>query len=209
MPGPNAAPNTRPNESAEIRFAGITRTQGLRGQVRVRIDFDDPRLFEPGREVQLTLGTQSRRVRIEDCRQQHGRWVLKMEGIDSIDDAEAWIGAVLSVPRDELPEAEEGSYFSFDLEGCAVFADGRLVGTVERVLDYSATTLLEVRRADRSDRGDRDGLGGAGAGTDDEDPGTAGNPILIPFVKAYLDGVDLDERRIDFSLPEGMLELNR
>jgi 16S rRNA processing protein RimM len=124
----------------------------------------------------------SRDTRIEHFRHQHGRWVVKLESIDSISDAEEWIGASLSVRKSELPDADEGSYFSFDLEGCDVYTDLRRVGAVKRILDYGSTVLLEV---------DRDG-----------------REVLIPFAEAYLEKVDIERKRIDVRLPDGLLELN-
>jgi ribosomal 30S subunit maturation factor RimM len=71
-----------------ITIAHITRPQGLHGQVRIRIDFDDPGLFEPGATAELVLGERARSTTIESCRLQHGRWVAKFEGVESIEDAE-------------------------------------------------------------------------------------------------------------------------
>ncbi len=154
--------------------------------VRVRIEFDDSRLFETGRAVILTLeGTRERRVEteIELFRFQHGRWVAKLKDIDSISEAEDWIGGRIWIPQDEWPEAEEGTFFSFDLEGCAVYAEEELIGTVVKVLDFGGTTLL---RLDRN-----------------------GEEILVPFAQAFLKKIDTDGKRIDVELPEGLIELNR
>lgn len=105
-----------------------------------------------------------------------------MESLRSIPDAEAWIGASVSIPKRDLPDAEEGSYFSFDLEGCAVYSDGRSVGSLRRFLDYGGSALLEVERD--------------------------GREVLIPFAKAYLKSVDIRGKRIDMELPEGLIDLN-
>ena len=109
--------------------------------------------------------------------------MLKLEGVDSISEAEGWIGGRLLVKRDDLPPKEAGSFYSFELEGCAVYADGESIGAVRAVLDYSGAELLSV---------DNDG-----------------EEILIPFVKAYLKKVDTDAKRIEVELPEGLIELNR
>ena len=119
---------------------------------------------------------------IEDFRAQHGRHVAKLESLDSISDAEKWVGAQILIRKSELPAAEDGSYFSFDLEGCTVYAGPEPVGTVTRVLDYGSTSLLEV---------DRDG-----------------KEVLIPFAKAYLRKVDTTRKRIEVELPDGLLEVN-
>ena len=168
-----------------VPIAIITRTQGRRGQVRVRIEFDDSRLFEAGRRVVLTLEKENLEAMdtvIEDFRFQHGRWVAKLKDIDSISDAKGWIGGRISVTESALPPLEEGSFFSFDLEGCEMYEGGDRIGTVTNVLDYGGTALLRVDRN--------------------------GEEVLVPFAKSYLKKIDTAAKRIDVELPEGLLGLN-
>ena len=119
---------------------------------------------------------------IEDFRFQHGRWIAKLKDIDSISDAEEWIGGRISIAESELPPLEEGSFFSFDLEGCQMYENGDRIGTVTSVLDYGGTALLRVDRN--------------------------GEEVLVPFAKSYLKKVDTEGKRIDVELPEGLLGLN-
>jgi 16S rRNA processing protein RimM len=170
-------------EGPFIVIASITRPQGLHGAVRVRIDFDDPRLFEPGRGVLVAHGGREMETAVEELRFQHGRHVLKLESIDSIDSAEEWVGAEVRIPKSELPPAGPGRYYDFELKGCAVYADGNLVGNVVDVLDYGGTTLLEVDRH--------------------------GYEALIPFAREMVKKIDTTIGRIEMDLPEGLLDLNR
>ncbi len=154
--------------------------------VRVRVEFDDSRLFETGRAVILTLeGDSGKRIEteIETFRIQHGRRVAKLKGIDSISEAEKWIGGRIWIPESEWPEAEEGSFYSFDLEGCTVYRDGEAIGTVAEILDYGSTTLLRLERE--------------------------GEEILIPFAQSFLKKIDIGNKRIEVELPEGLVEVNR
>lgn len=171
-----------PDQQSLVFIASITRTQGLEGAVRIRIAFEDERLFRTGRRVILQLGGKEMETEIESVSRQHGRWVAKFASIISISQAEEWIGAWIAVGKNELPAPEDGSYFTFDLEGCIVYANGQAVGPVRRLLDYGATSLLEV---------DRNGA-----------------EVLIPFAKAYLKQVDTAGKRIDVELPEGLIDLN-
>ncbi len=124
-----------------------------------------------------------RKSTIEGFRQQHGRFVLKLEGIDSISEAEEWLGGRISIPKQDLPESEPGSFYSFELEGCQVFAAGENIGTVKVVVDYAGTEMLSLDRE--------------------------GEEILIPFVHAFLKTVDTEKKRIEVELPEGLVELNK
>jgi 16S rRNA processing protein RimM len=166
-----------------VSIARVTRPQGLKGAVRIRIDFDAPQLFARGQAVILSLRERRVETVFDECRAQHGRWVAKLDAIGSIDDAEKWVGAELLIPRAQLPPAGEGAFYSFELEGCRVYGHGRYVGTVTGIEASGDTDLLRV---------------------EDE-----GNEVLIPFVHAFLKGVDMEEKRIDMELPDGLVELNR
>ena len=123
-----------------------------------------------------------------------GRVVLQFAGIDTISDAEAIAGQDVLVPREErLPLDEESVYIS-ELIGCTVYDGSKPVGVVE-----------DVQFAMTADGGRR---------LDDAAPLLAvtspeGDEILIPFAKAFLVAVDTEAKRIDMTLPEGLIEVNR
>jgi 16S rRNA processing protein RimM len=116
-----------------------------------------------------------------------GGIVLHFEGVNSISAAEALKGLYAAVPSSErAPLAEDEAYIS-DLVGCLLVdvapLEPRIVGPIEDV-DRSAgpVALLVVR-------------------------GPNGE-TLIPFAKDYLRRIDLESRRVEMALPEGLLDLN-
>jgi len=109
--------------------------------------------------------------------------VLKLHGIDSIEEAEKLVAAEIRIPVDELLPPEEGSFYTFHLKGCGVYDKGEYIGTITDVLDLGGTEILKV---------DRDS-----------------DETLIPFAESYLKTIDLDERRIDVDLPEGLRDINK
>ena len=86
------------------------------------------------------------------------------------------------MPSQDLPAPEPGSFYSFELEGCQVYAAGELIGTVQAVVEYAGTEMLNLGRKDEE--------------------------VLIPFVHAFLKTVDTENKRIEMELPEGLVELN-
>jgi 16S rRNA processing protein RimM len=114
----------------------------------------------------------------------HKEWqVLKFAGVDSMSDAETLLGCDLQVPATERAQLEPGWTYISELVGCVVFDGEREVGKLEDV-EFGAgeAPLLVVK---------------AGA-----------NSYEVPFAEAYIKGVDLERRRIDMALPEGLLEIN-
>ena len=85
----------------------------------------------------------------------------------------AWRGALIGVPRSELPAAAEGEVYLADLVGLDVVnREGQALGVVVAVDDFGAHPVLRVR----ADGGGRE--------------------RLIPFVAAHVDEVDLASKRI-------------
>jgi 16S rRNA processing protein RimM len=100
---------------------------------------------------------------------------------------------IVAIPQSERAVLDEGDFYIGDLIGCTLFdvagAEPVVVGEIEDV-DRSAgpVAMLVVMAADR-----RSG--------DDE--------ILIPFAKDYLRRVDVEGKRVEMALPEGLAELNQ
>jgi len=158
----------------------------LHGAVRVDRILEDDRVLEPGRQVRMTIGGHEQTVEIEFFRKQHGRFVMKLCGVDSIEDAEKIIGAELQISEDELPPPGDGAFYTFHLRGCRVYAieNGKedFLGEVTDILE-GGTPILRV--------------------------GSGKEETLIPFAESMVRKIDLDLRRIEVELPEGLRELNK
>jgi 16S rRNA processing protein RimM len=100
--------------------------------------------------------------------------ILRLEGASKRADAEALIGAELTVPRDDSL-LEEGEYWAHQLEGLAVTDGERAIGYVRRMLALPSCEVLEVDRAD-------------------------GSELLVPMVRDAIRSIDVEARRIDVNL---------
>jgi 16S rRNA processing protein RimM len=72
------------------------------------------------------------------------RPIVRLAGIDSRTEIEALRGALLEVPTEQVPEPEEDAFWVFDLIGCEVELEGRVLGVVREVLDRPANDVLVV-----------------------------------------------------------------
>ncbi|MBU6259047.1 MAG: ribosome maturation factor RimM [Burkholderiales bacterium] len=106
---------------------------------------------------------------------EHGDGVVAtVHDIADRDAAEALKGARVLVPRSSFPTPGDGEFYWVDLIGLAVRNRAAVeLGSVVGLLETGPHCVLRVRGA-ASDAGE----------------------ILIPFVDAYVDGVDLAARRI-------------
>jgi 16S rRNA processing protein RimM len=109
---------------------------------------------------------------VEARRAHSGKLLAKLGGIESREAALALKGREVAVPRELLPEPEEGRYYWADLVGLEVVnAEGLELGVVQGLFSNGAHDVMELR-------GD-------------------GRKRLLPYVAAVVKRVDLDARRIE------------
>jgi len=173
-------------DTSFIAVARIARTRGNRGEVLADLLTDKPDRFNGLVDVWLEFDDGRRQTRtrkkLEDVWEHKGRQVLKFEGVNSISEAEAWVGCWVMIPADQAMELPEGAYFNHDLVGCAVTGiDGARIGTVNRILDIAGNTQLVVSGSNRE--------------------------YLIPAVKSICVEISIPEKRIVVDPPEGLLDL--
>lgn len=164
-----------------IAVGRILRAHGLRGEVLVEVETDVTDRFAPG--SRLWLEGRSGSVCVSSARKHQGRYLILFEGITDRSAAAELRGLELRVPRSSVPEPPEGAYYHFQLVGCTV-SDRTLgdLGAVTDVIEDGGGLLLMTERS-------------------------AGARLLIPFVAAYLESVDVSAGRIEVALPAGLVEI--
>ena len=167
-----------------ITLARVVKTQGRLGEVAAEIHSDIPGRLHAGMKIVALAEDSSRReLQIDDV-WPHKNWlVLKFTGVDSISDAEVLVGCELQVPATERAELEPGAAFVSDLVGCTLLDRGREVGVVSDVrFGAGEAPLLVV--------------------------GSGKTELEIPYAQEFLVKTDLEHKRIEMNLPEGLLEVN-
>lgn len=165
-----------------LRVGVITRTHGVRGEVKVYPTTDDPRRFLDLKEV-FTGPDNDRSLSIENVRFFKNLVILKFTGIDDMDTAAGLVRSELYIPRSEGVPLEEGEYYIADLIGMDVFSDeGEHLGTVKDVLETGANDVFIV---------DRKGAG----------------QLLLPYITECVLDIDPASSRMTVHLMEGLLDL--
>jgi 16S rRNA processing protein RimM len=112
-----------------------------------------------------------------------GQPIFKFRGVDSIGAAEALAGKDVCVAASERFELPEGEYYYSDLVGCGMYETGASepLGTVTGWQSTGGPVLLEIN----------------------------GGEILVPFARTMIKNINVQSRRIEVDLPEGLKDLNK
>lgn len=163
----------------KIKIGKIVNTVGLKGEVKVYNYSDSIEIYETIESIYV----EDRLTVIENVRAQNNMVILKLEGADDRNAAEALRGKELYITEDDLPELPEGQYYVRDLIGMSVTEeDGNLLGHVTDVLQNTAQDIFEVESEN-------------------------GKKLLIPKVDQFVLDIDAEKREITVRLIEGMLDL--
>ena len=153
-----------------IEAGEIVTTHGVKGEIKLLtwldspedlVDFDRCRI--DGREY----GMESVRVQ-KTCN------LIKLQGVDTVEDANILRGKVLELYREDI---DDEVIFAAELIGMEVFAEGKSIGKIKEVLDYPGNAVYVVK-------GEFE--------------------YMIPAVKEFILDTDMEANRMQVKLLEGM-----
>lgn len=153
-----------------IAAGEIVTTHGVRGEVKVLPWLDRPEDLRGYRRCRI----RGEEYKMESCRVQKNCCLVKLSGVDTMEDAQALRGQTLEIYRQDAPE---GAVFAAELVGMEVYAGDSKIGCLTEVLDYPGNQVYVV---------------------------TGEREYLIPAVKEFILHMDLEGNRMDVKLLEGM-----
>ena len=113
----------------------ITKPQGVQGELKLRPITCDPWRFEDMDYAFVKEGENYRKVAIRVRKVNADAVYLRMEGVETRNDAEEKRGTLLYIDREHAVELDEDSTFICDLMGLkGVLTDGSEIGTIIDVM---------------------------------------------------------------------------
>jgi 16S rRNA processing protein RimM len=144
----------------------IINTHGLKGELKVYPLTDDIKRFRRLKDVYINGVIYN----VTWCKFQSDKIIMKIEGIDTIEDGLKYKNAYIEVKREDAVKLSEGRYFIADLIGCKVYdEEGILLGIVENVLQTGSNDVYIVKGKDE---------------------------ILVPAIKDIVLSIDVTEEKI-------------
>ena len=163
-----------------LEIGKITSVHGLKGEVKVNPWCDEPEFLTDFDTLYYKSATP---VVIENARVQKNMVIMKIEGCDTIEEAQKLRNRILFMDRNDV-ELEEGTYFIQDLIGLTVIDNdsGKVYG---KLSDISATGANDVYTI-----------------TSDE-----GKEFLIPAIPDVVIKTDIDKQQMFIHILDGLLDI--
>lgn len=153
-----------------VEAGEIVSTHGVRGEMKILPWLDCPEYLLDFDRVRID----GQEYRVEGCRVQKTCNLMKVEGIDTMEAAQAMRGKTVEIYRNDV---DEDVIFAAELYGMEVYAGEEMIGKITEVLDYPGNSVYVVKGA---------------------------HEYMIPAVKQFILSTDMDANRMEVSLIEGM-----
>lgn len=126
-----------------VLLAQIGAPHGVRGEVRVKSFTDDPMSFCDYGPLHTADGTQ---FAVTTARMAKTVVIVRFDGVNTREAAEALNGTQLFADRTSLPDVEdEDEFYASDLAGLVVLdGDGNRFGKVRALHDFGAGDIVEI-----------------------------------------------------------------
>ena len=119
----------------------IVTTHGVRGEAKVLTWLDAPEMLCEFERCRID----GKEYKIENCRVQKTCNLLKLQGVDTMEAAQAMRGKIVQLYREDIGEE---IIFGDELIGVEVFCEGNKIGEITDVLDYPGNSVYVINKGE-------------------------------------------------------------
>ncbi len=158
----------------------ITTAHGVHGEVKVFPTTDDVKRFKKCKELILCTKKETKTLKVEQVKFFKQFAIIKLEGINSMDDALLLKNAELKVTRENAVKCDKDEYYIADLYGVKIYdEENNYIGELTEVYQTGANDVYEITIADDK-------------------------TVLIPAIKDCIKNVDIENRLMTIHKMEGL-----
>ena len=164
-----------------LEIGQIVNTFGIKGMVKIKPFTDDINRFDRLKKIYISNKNEKKEYQIQEVKYHKNMVLMKLEGVDTPEQADLLRQSYLLVDRADEEPLEEGVYYIVDLLGLEVYTDdNKLLGKVDDIFNTGSNDIYVVK---------------------DE----MGKQILLPGIPDVLKNVDLEKGRITVHLIPGLI----
>lgn len=167
------------NEFLEV--GQIVNYYGIKGFLKVVPFTDDITRFDDLKTIYIEKNKKLEEKEIEEVKYHKNLVLLKLKGIDDINDTEQFKNCILKIDRKDAVELPDDTYFITDMIGMNVYTEeNKLLGTLIDIFPTGSNDVYVVK---------------------DE----LGKQILLPAIGEVIKNVDVKEKRMTVKLIQGLI----
>ena len=164
-----------------LEIGQIVNTFGIKGMVKIKPFTDDINRFDRLKKIYISNKNGKKEYQIQEVKYHKNMVLMKLEGVDTPEQADLLRQSYLLVDRADEEPLEEGVYYIVDLLGLEVYTDdNKLLGKVDDIFNTGSNDIYVVK---------------------DE----MGKQILLPGIPDVLKNVDLEKGMITVHLIPGLI----
>ena len=157
----------------------ISNTHGLKGEMKVRPFTEKNEDYAKLENILVDFNGTLKEYTVESVRYQKDVVLMKLKGVDDIEEAEKLKGHYIKIPRDSAKKINEDEYFIADLLGCEVYQDETLLGVLDDVFTAGGRDVYVVKRKGKQD-------------------------LLLPAISSVIKKVDVVNQKVFVEVPRGL-----
>lgn len=160
-----------------IEIGRIINTHGLRGDLKVDPWCDGIETFEFLKNISIN----GQEYKIISVKPHKNAFLLKLEEINSIEDAEKLKGAVITANEEDMPPLPEGVFYLRDIIGLEVYEGERHIGRIYDWIETGPNNVYVIKRP-------------------------SGKDVLIPAIDEVVKKIDIENKVMSVELLKGLME---
>jgi 16S rRNA processing protein RimM len=161
-----------------LAIGRIVRPHGVRGELIVEPYSETIRSVDP--ESEVFIDSLQTPYKVLSLRSHQKRLILRIEGCEDRETAEAFRGSELLIPTPDVEPLPDGVYYRWQILGLEVKEQaGRTLGTITDILETGANDVYIVRGDDERE-------------------------LLLPAIKEVIIEVNLENGHLLVRLPDGL-----
>lgn len=164
-----------------LEIGQIVNSYGIKGFFKVVPFTDDITRFDDLKTIYIEKNKKLEKKEIEEVKYHKHLVLLKIRGIDDINDTEQYKNCYLKIDRKDAVELSEDSYFITDLIGIKVYTEeNEFLGSIDDIFPTGSNDVYVVK---------------------DE----LGKQVLLPAIKQVIKEVDIENKKMVVKLIPGLI----
>ena len=165
----------------KLEVGQIVNTFGINGFVKVYPYVNDIKRFDDLNKIYIKLRKEEVELEIEEVKYQKNMVLLKLKGINTIEEAEKLRNAYIEIDRKDAIPLKKDEYFIADLLGLEVFTDtGEKLGILDDIYNNGSSDIFVVKNE-------------------------LGKQFLLPYIDEVVKKIDLNLGKIIVHLIDGLI----